>query len=155
MSDNQAKTGISDQFWKHKPLNELNQTEWEALCDGCAKCCLIQLEDTQTGERCFTRVACQQLDIGACRCTDYENRTTIVPTCVNVTLELLETATWLPKTCAYRLIYEGKDLEWWHPLVSKDPDSIHKAGISIQSWAISESKLPNEDALHDYLEPED
>jgi len=142
-------------FWEEKPLKELSKAEWEALCDGCAKCCLIQLEDIETSERCYTRIACRLLDIGACKCTSYETRVKDVKGCVNVTPELLETADWLPNTCAYRLIYEGKPLEWWHPLISKDPNSVHTAGISIKRYAMSERELPDGSDLEDYIDLEE
>jgi len=144
---------MEDQFWKTKTLTQMSPEEWEALCDGCGACCLIQLEDEDTNERVFTKVACKLLDVGSCRCKSYENRTEIVPSCSKVTPELLETADWLPPTCAYRLLYEGKDLAWWHPLVSGDPNSIYEAGISIRGWARSEEGLTLEEIQDKYLVP--
>lgn len=138
------RTVFEDNFWKNKPLSEMNRQEWEALCDGCGACCLIQLEDEDTGERMFTKVACKLLDIGACKCKSYETRHEIVQTCSKVTLELLETADWLPPTCAYRLLYEGKPLYWWHPLVSKDPETVHQSGVSVRGWARSEEDVGDE-----------
>lgn len=131
----------------------MNPVEWDALCDGCGACCLIQLEDEDTGERVFTKVACKLLDISTCRCKSYKNRTDIVPSCSIVTLELLKTADWLPPTCAYRLLYEGKPLYWWHPLVSKDPNSVYQSGISIRGWARSEEDTLDEDIQDKYLAP--
>lgn len=142
------------EFWKHKQLSELNELEWEALCDGCGQCCLIQLEDSETNKHYFTRIACKQLDIGKCRCSSYQNRFSEIKNCVRVTPELLKTADWLPHTCAYRLIHEGKDLAWWHPLISKNPNTVHDAGISISKWAISENELTQDKSLEDFLEPD-
>ena len=152
-SPRQMAKQAENQFWKTKPLAEMTEQEWEALCDGCGACCLIQLEDEDTNERVFTKVACKLLDIGICRCKDYENRHKTVPTCSKVTLELLQTADWLPPSCAYRLLYEGKDLHWWHPLNSGSPETVHQAGISIRGWARSEEDV-NLDELEDrYLAP--
>ena len=142
-----------EKFWETKTLSEMTQTEWEALCDGCAACCLIQLEDEDTSERVFTKVACRELDIGRCRCKSYENRFEKVPGCTKVTLELLKTADWLPPTCAYRLLYEGKPLYWWHPLVSNDPSTVDKAGISIRGWARSEENSSDQEIEEKYLAP--
>ena len=148
-----ASIVMDETFWITKNLEEMNKAEWEALCDGCAACCLIQLEDEDTGERVFTRLACKLLDVGACRCTDYENRHARVPSCARVTLELLKTADWLPPTCAYRLLYEGKDLYWWHPLVSGDPETVHQAGISVRSFARNERAESVEEIEEKYLAP--
>ncbi len=145
---------MDDDFWQKKPLAAMNEREWEALCDGCGACCLIQLEDEDTGTRVFTKVACKLLDIGACRCQSYQNRTDLVPSCSKVTLELLETADWLPPTCAYRLLYEGKPLYWWHPLVSKDPETVYQAGISIRGWARSERDVCEEEIEEKYVVPD-
>ena len=125
-------------FWRSKGLDEMTQGEWESLCDGCAQCCLIKLEDEDTLELFHTKIACKLLDIGACRCGDYENRHERVPDCISFTPESIPELSWLPKTCAYRLVGEGKDLFWWHPLVSGDPNTVHEAGVSIRSFAISE-----------------
>ena len=127
-------------FWKTKRLEEMDTDEWESLCDGCAKCCLLKLEDVDTGELAFTEVACRLLDLGACTCTDYPNRSVRVPDCLQVTPELAGTANWLPSTCAYKLLAEGKELPWWHPLVSGDPETVHAAGISVRHRVIHESQ---------------
>lgn len=133
-------------FWKAKRLEELSDKEWESLCDGCARCCLVKLEDIDTEETYFTDVACTLLDHDTCRCTDYANRSTRVPTCVKVTMEQLpKIAYWMPPTCAYRLLYQGEDLRWWHPLVSGDPNSVHEAGISVRGRIISELSIPEEE----------
>ncbi len=126
-------------FWRRKTLAEMTRGEWESLCDGCAKCCLDKLEDEDTGEISYTEVACRLLDLGTCRCTDYANRQRFVPDCVVLTARTVTRLTWLPSTCAYRLVSEGKDLEWWHPLVSGDPETVHRAGISVRGRAVPEA----------------
>ena len=128
-----------DPFWRRKTLAEMTRGEWESLCDGCAKCCLDKLQDDDTGEISYTEVACRLLDLGTCRCTDYANRKRFVPDCVVLTARTVTRLTWLPSTCAYRLISEGKDLEWWHPLVSGDPETVHRAGISVRGRAVPEA----------------
>lgn len=133
-------------FWRAKSLDEMTAAEWESLCDGCAKCCLIKLEDIDTGELAFTDLACRLLDLDRCTCTDYANRSERVPDCVKVTPDLARTANWLPSTCAYRLLAEGKDLYWWHPLVSGDRETVHQAGISVRHRVLHESRR---------LDPED
>jgi hypothetical protein len=116
----------------------MSQAEWESLCDGCGRCCLNKLEVDETGEIFLTNVACSLLDIGSCRCGDYENRREKVPDCLKIDLESVGKLTWLPQTCAYRVVAEGRDLAWWHPLVSGDPETVHAAGISVRRFAISE-----------------
>ncbi|MEN8176667.1 MAG: YcgN family cysteine cluster protein [Pseudomonadota bacterium] len=118
---------LQPEFWKKARLEQLTAEEWEALCDGCAKCCLHRLEDDSTREIWFTNVHCRLLDTDSCRCTDYPNRSTRVPDCVTLTPAELEDPYWLPQTCAYRLLAEGKDLPRWHPLVSGDPESVNKS----------------------------
>jgi uncharacterized cysteine cluster protein YcgN (CxxCxxCC family) len=120
----------------------MTAAEWEALCDGCGRCCLIKLEDEDTGDIAVTRLACRLLDIGTCRCSDYENRQAHVEDCVKLTPGDVRRLSWLPETCAYRLIDEGQELRWWHPLVSGKPESIHDAGISVRGSAIGECKVP-------------
>lgn len=127
-------------FWKTKSIDEMDSDEWESLCDGCAKCCLIKLEDVDTGEISFTEVVCRLLELGTCACSDYPNRTTRVPDCMQVTPDLARTAKWLPSTCAYRLVAEGKDLSWWHPLVSGSRETVHTAGISVRDKVVHESQ---------------
>ncbi|NJM34784.1 MAG: YcgN family cysteine cluster protein [Rhodomicrobium sp.] len=131
-------------FWKRKRLHEMSPGEWESLCDGCARCCLIKLEDEDTGELAYTRVACKLLDIGACRCTSYEDGASKVPDCLTLTPEGASSLQWLPETCAYRRLANGEDLDWWHPLVSGRTDSVHEAGISVRGFAVSERKIKSE-----------
>lgn len=125
-------------FWRTKSLDELNEQEWEQLCDGCGRCCLLKLEEEDTGVLHFTRLACHMLDLGSCRCRDYDNRHIEVPDCLRIDPEAVRTLRWLPSTCGYRLVAEGKDLAWWHPLISGDPETVHAAGISVRGMARSE-----------------
>jgi uncharacterized protein len=119
-------------FWRLKTLDEMSAPEWESLCDGCGRCCLVKLEDEDTGRIHATDIACRLFDAGACRCRDYDNRTTAVPDCVGLTPDTVRDLAWLPPTCAYRLIAQGKDLPWWHPLVSGDPLTVVAAGVSVR-----------------------
>jgi hypothetical protein len=125
-------------FWKRKRLDEMTPAEWESLCDGCGKCCLMKLEYENTGEIDWTNVACRLLDHGSCRCKAYKLRQVLVDDCVSLTPDNVDRITWLPATCAYRLLREGRDLYWWHPLVSGDPDSVHAAGVSVRGRIIAE-----------------
>ena len=128
---------LRDKFWE-LPIEALNGAEWEALCDGCGKCCLHKLEDADTGEIHPTNVACKLLDRRSGRCSDYKNRRKYVPDCVRLTLAKLRDMDWLPSTCAYRLRFENKPLFDWHYLLSGDPDSVHTAQISVRGWTIAE-----------------
>ena len=128
----------SGRFWEDKPLEALDRAEWEQLCDGCGKCCVHKLEDEETGELFPTNVACKLLDRHSGRCSNYRHRRAFVPECVRLTPKLAATIDWLPGTCAYRLRAEGKPLPDWHHLVSGDPDSVHKAGMSVRGWTVSE-----------------
>lgn len=125
-------------WWHDKSLDELNATEWEALCDGCAKCCLHKLEDEDDGEVFYTRVRCRHLDEKTCRCSDYPNRSVMVPNCIRLQPGTVGELDWLPSTCAYRLRARGEPLAPWHPLVSGDTESVHSAGVSIRGRAISD-----------------
>lgn len=122
-------------FWETKKLGDMSAEEWESLCDGCGRCCLLKLEDEDTGEIYLTRLACHMLDLGKCQCRDYENRHKIVQDCLTIDPEKVKTLSWLPSTCAYRRVSEGQGLAWWHPLVSGDPETVHQAGISVRGWA--------------------
>jgi uncharacterized cysteine cluster protein YcgN (CxxCxxCC family) len=133
-------------FWRRKSLAELSATEWESLCDGCGRCCLNKLEDEDTGRVYYTDVGCRLLDAATCRCKDYRNRSEQVDDCVKLSPDNVAALKWLPPTCGYRLVAHGRDLYWWHPLVSGDPDTVHAAGISVRGRvAISEEDLAIED----------
>ena len=127
-------------FWRAKTLAEMTDAEWESLCDGCGRCCLHKLRYEETAALAFTNVACRLLDLGTCRCGDYAHRRERVPDCVQLTPAALREIDWLPPSCAYRRVAEGKDLLWWHPLVSGDPETVHTAGISARGRAISEKR---------------
>ncbi len=138
-------------FWEKVPLNRMTPTEWEALCDGCGKCCLNKLEDADTGEVSYTRVGCRLLDGDSCRCGNYAIRKQIVPECVVLTPKNIgEIAYWMPATCAYRLLHEGMPLPDWHPLVTGDPESTHAAGMSVRGWTVPEYEV-DEDDWEDYI----
>ena len=125
-------------WWNDKPLAELDSLEWEALCDGCAKCCLHKLEDADTGEIFYTRVRCRYLDESTCRCTDYDNRSKLVPNCIHLDRDDLAALTWLPSTCAYRLRSQGAPLPSWHYLESGSRETVHREGVSILGRAVSD-----------------
>lgn len=132
-------------FWE-RPLHTLNQDEWESLCDGCGKCCLNKLEDEDTGEVAFTKIACRLLDDSTCRCAQYPIRKQFVPDCVVLTPKTLpDVAYFMPTTCAYRRLHEGKPLPQWHPLLTGDPDSVHRAGVSVRGWTIPEFEVDEEE----------
>ncbi|KPJ94732.1 MAG: hypothetical protein AMJ55_05835 [Gammaproteobacteria bacterium SG8_15] len=137
-------------FWEIKSLTEMNQQEWESLCDGCARCCLIKLEDEDSGDIHYTNVVCNLLDLESCRCTQYQSRSQLVPECVVVTPEVLDQLHWMPSTCAYRLLWEDKPLPEWHPLVSGNADSVHLAGISVRGRVYRQAEI-NDDDLEDHI----
>lgn len=141
---------MSEPFWKTKKLWQMSQTEWESLCDGCGLCCLNKLEDWDTGELYWTNIACHMLDGHTCRCKDYKNRLDHVPDCIQLDVKQVNELEWLPATCGYRLVNEGKDLKWWHPLVSGDPETVHAAGISARDRTIPDTGIEVED-FEDYI----
>lgn len=132
---------MSEQFWKTKKLTEMTTDEWESLCDGCALCCHIRLEDEDTGELVQTNIACRYLNLENCKCGDYANRCINVPDCIKVTPENIPQLHWMPHSCAYRLLSEGRDLYDWHHLISGDKNSVHTAGISFLGEIISEDEV--------------
>lgn len=142
---------LRDKFWENIPLKKMTTPEWEALCDGCGKCCLNKIEYEDTGEVEYTRVACRLLDGDTCRCGNYEQRFTYVPECVRLNPKTLpRVAYWLPATCAYKLLYQGNHLPDWHPLITGDPASVHHAGQSVRGQTVSEASI-DEDDWDDYL----
>jgi len=145
------RSGLGKHFWEKKPLKDLNRQEWEALCDGCGKCCLNKLEDEETGEVALTRVACRLLDDATCRCAQYPIRHQFIPECIVLKPENLDThAYWMPETCAYRLLWQGKPLPEWHPLLTGTPESVHEAGVSVRGWTVSEFEI-SEDEWEDHI----
>ena len=141
---------IETAFWQIKPLNALTQQEWESLCDGCARCCLYKIQDIDTDELLYTQVACRYLNPQTCRCTDYENRNIIMPTCIPLNPQNITEIQWMPNTCAYRLLAEGKPLRWWHPLISGSQDTVNRADISIKGHYLPELEA-DLDHLEDYV----
>jgi uncharacterized cysteine cluster protein YcgN (CxxCxxCC family) len=131
-------------FWRRLSLAEMSGEQWESLCDGCGRCCLNKLEDGDTGEIFWTEIACRLLDGESCRCRDYPNRQLRVHDCIALTPENVPGLSWLPPTCGYRLVEEKRDLYWWHPLVSGDPETVHLAGISVRGRTESEVGVPAE-----------
>jgi len=128
----------------------MNPAEWESLCDGCGLCCLIRFEDEDSGEIIPTRVHCRLFDGDLCRCSDYANRKRHVPDCIKLTPNNIDALEWMPKSCAYRRLHEGRGLADWHPLVSGDPESVHRAGVSIRGQTISEARLADPDDAIDF-----
>lgn len=123
---------LSKPFWETTPLEAMSQDQWELLCDRCGRCCLEKLIDQRNGKVYYTSIACVLLDTATCQCRNYRRRRRVVPECIRLTPAALPDCRWLPRTCAYRLLLEGKSLPVWHPLVSGQPDSVHEAGISIR-----------------------
>jgi uncharacterized cysteine cluster protein YcgN (CxxCxxCC family) len=146
MTDPIAQQGLSPKFWEKKRLSQMNEAEWEALCDGCGKCCLNKLEDEDSGEVALTRVACRLLDDATCRCAHYDTRHQFIPDCIVLKPANIESHLyWMPQTCAYRLIYEGKPLFEWHRLISGSAETVHMAGVSMQDRTVSEFDVADDD----------
>ncbi|CAA9889779.1 conserved hypothetical protein [Candidatus Methylobacter favarea] len=140
-------------FWKTKKLHEMTTGEWESICDGCGKCCLHKLEDEDTGDIFFTSVVCNLIDLKTCRCSRYSERTRLVPECLDLKQHDFAEFNWLPATCAYRLLSDGKELPGWHPLVSGSAGSVNEAGVSISSYAMKESQINDlEDHIIEWLD---
>lgn len=140
------RNGLRERFWANVPMDKMTQKEWEALCDGCGKCCLNKLEDEETGEVVLTRVACRLLDDATCLCSQYPIRHQFVPECIVMSPKTIaENMYWLPQTCAYRLVTEGRDLYHWHPLISGDPMSVHEAGVSMRGLTVPEFEVDDDD----------
>ncbi len=137
---------LRPRFWETVPLKDMTRPEWEALCDGCGKCCLNKLEDEDTGQVELTDVACRLLDNGTCRCSKYETRHDFVPECIVLTPKTIaKNFYWLPKTCAYRLLTDGNPLPDWHYLLSGDPDAVHRVGIGMRGRTVSEIEVADDD----------
>ena len=135
-------------FWETKTLEQMSAQEWESLCDGFGRCCLVRFEDEDTGEIIPTRVACRLLDTQTCACTNYRHRRRYVPDCIKLTPHKIEDLTWMPHSCAYRRLHEGRGLASWHPLCSGDPESVHRAGVSVRGLVLSETAFADvEDAI--------
>ncbi len=142
-------------FWETKTLEQMSPKEWESLCDGCGLCCLVKIEDEESGEVFNTTVSCRQLDIEACRCRDYKNRLTEAPMCIQLTLENLPELNWLPETCAYKRLYESKSLPLWHPLITGNKNSVHEAGFSARWFAQSEEYIHPDQLIEFIISPDD
>ena len=146
MSDPIDRTGFAPKFWETKRLDQMSEAEWEALCDGCGKCCLNKLEDEDSVDVALTRVACRLLDDASCRCAQYEIRHQFVPDCIVLKPSNIESHLyWMPQTCAYRLLHEGRGLADWHPLISGTPETVHDAGVSMRGRTVSEFDVADED----------
>ncbi|SFL52387.1 YcgN family cysteine cluster protein [Methylobacterium pseudosasicola] len=145
------RRGVAEPFWRTKTLEAMTPSEWESLCDGCGRCCLIKLEDDETGEVHHTDIGCTLLDGLTCRCRDYARRQKRVPDCVRLTPEAVRTIPWLPPTCAYRLVRDGEPLYPWHPLVSGRASSVHEAGISVRGRLSGNEEEFSDDELPDRI----
>ena len=135
-------------FWKTKPMDLMSADEWESLCDSCGICCLEKEENEDTGMIEITPVACAFLDTTTCRCMIYPERLSLNPECIELTPQTIKDISWLPETCAYRCLSEGRDLPWWHPLVSGDPETVHQAGISVRGKVLSGRYVHPDDILN-------
>lgn len=137
-------------FWETTPLLEMNTEQWESLCDGCAQCCLVKLEDEENGDIFYTDVACYLLQQDSCTCGDYRQRCVLVPDCVKLTADNLQELRWMPDDCAYRRLAEGRELAWWHPLVSGSENTVHEAGVSVRGKVICETEVDT-DELEEHI----
>jgi uncharacterized cysteine cluster protein YcgN (CxxCxxCC family) len=145
---------VSDEkqpFWRTKTMGEMTKAEWESLCDGCGRCCLNKLTDEETHETVYTDVGCRLLDSKTCRCSDYSHRQAKVKDCIRLTPRNVARLNWLPPTCGYRLIAAGRDLYWWHPLVSGDPETVHTAGVSVRGRVSANEKYVPDEKLEEYI----
>ncbi|MHA6326260.1 YcgN family cysteine cluster protein [Roseivivax sp. CAU 1753] len=147
MSDDPIeRNGLTPRFWEEKPLARMSPAEWEALCDGCGKCCLNKLEDEDTGQVELTRIACRLFDDATCRCAKYDTRHSFVPECIVLNPKTIaQHAYWLPRTCAYRLLWDGRPLYDWHPLISGTAESVHEAGVSVRGMTVPEFEIDEDD----------
>lgn len=136
---------VNTSFWNIKALDQMSRTEWESLYDGCARCCMHKFQDEKTGKVSYTYISCRFLDTQQCKCTIYNDPYINNQKCKKISPNNIRHLTWLPETCAYRLVAEKKDLKWWHPLVSGDPDTVHLAGISVRSIAVPEENVHPDD----------
>ncbi|MFY9238720.1 MAG: YcgN family cysteine cluster protein [Roseovarius sp.] len=137
---------MRERFWETVPLKKMTRDEWEALCDGCGKCCMNKLEDEDTGEVALTRVACRLFDDTTCQCAQYPIRHQFVPECIVLKPANMDTNLyWMPETCAYKLLWQGKSLFPWHPLISGTPESVHAAGVSMQQRTVAEFEVSEDD----------
>jgi uncharacterized cysteine cluster protein YcgN (CxxCxxCC family) len=140
------RDGLRPRFWENVPLSRMTRAEWEALCDGCGKCCLNKIEDEDTGEVALTRVACRLFDDTTCRCAQYDIRHSFVPECIVLKPTNLDLhAYWMPETCAYKLLWQGRPLPDWHPLITGTPESVHAAGVSMQGRTVPEFEIDEDD----------
>lgn len=135
-------------FWERKSLSQMNEAEWEALCDGCARCCMVKLEDENTGRVRYTALVCGLLDIDTCRCTRYPDRHKLVKDCVELSPDMAGTLRWLPRSCAYRRLAEGRELADWHPLISGNPQSVHRAGVSVRGNVVPVTLVHEDEHAH-------
>ena len=155
MSAQIPRKGLRPNYWQRIALTDMTPAEWEALCDGCGKCCLNKLEDPDTGEVALTRIACRLLDDATCLCAQYDIRRQFVPECIALTPQTIEqNAYWLPQSCAYKRLWQGDLLPDWHPLITGDPETAHQAGISLRGQTIPEFEVDEED-WEDYIIEED
>lgn len=151
MTDPIDRSGLPQRYWERKPFHKLSDREWEALCDGCGKCCLNKLEDEDSGEVALTRIACRLFDDSTCRCAQYDIRHQFVPDCIVLRPDnIARNLYWMPETCAYRLVYEGRPLYDWHPLISGRAETVHAAGVSLQNATLPEFDVP-EDEWEDHI----